>query len=106
MSDTLMFKGLPTWFRANAFSARNQVQLAPGVYANWSDPGYHLGLHWGDHVDEDVADQAYEALKDVREDDVEAALAFVQSYLPRFLRVVPARRRLKFAEGFLKGSLR
>ena len=106
MSDPTMFKGLPTWFRANAASARNQEQLAPGVYANWSDPGYHLGLHWPDYVDEDVADKAYEELEDVTEDNVEAALAFLESHLMKFLKVVPARRRLKFAEGFLRGTLR
>ena len=101
-----MFIGLPTWFRANAYSARNQAELAPGVYGNWGDPGYHLGLHWADHVDEDMADQAFEALNDVREDDLEGALTFLETYLPKFLKAVPARRRLKFADGFLKGTMR
>jgi hypothetical protein len=39
MDNTLLYRGLPTWLCANAASARYQAQLAPGVYANWSDPG-------------------------------------------------------------------
>lgn len=96
----------PTFFRACIQEARS------GGFGGFEHPGYHLGLHVDQQLDDDEPREELESLcnrfledqlgeEDLRRD----VLGWLARELPRCIELVPRRRRWRFVDGFLRSYL-
>lgn len=89
---------VPSFFKMCLFeaAARKAVNTSTGVvYKNYLDAGYELARHVGKYVGED-------ALNRLTRIDGDQVALWMKSYMPRFITLVPSRRRENFVKGFNK----
>lgn len=85
-------RGVPSFFRALCATA------ARGGRRGYWAAGYELARHTDDILG-GVADDDFEQLRQAVRGDLSAVVEWYERRLPRCVRLVPARRRLNFAEG-------
>lgn len=102
-------KGAPTYFRACVFEASNRSVLGhdpntgESPRADYSHPGYHLGIHIEEYLEGEALEE-FEAACEARGEELESKLlAFLQKEFPGCMQLIPYKRRSRFMEGFLQG---
>lgn len=94
--------GVSTWFRASCAEAK--LQSVPGGYAT---PGYKLASSLASEMPYDVEDDVWtERLERLCEtcadDNHEAIWEWFCAHLPKFMKLVPSRRKTQFVDGVIR----
>ena len=94
--------GVPTWFRASCFEA--EAQRVPGGYAT---PAYKLACSLANEAPYDVEDDAWTGrierlCETCGADDREGIWDWFCAHLPKFMELVPSRRKARFVDGVIR----